>query len=80
MEILKRKIPVFILMLVFVLSVLAMVPGFLLAAEDDEDAAEVEEEEVIPDPVLETLVFDVVYPEIQAEAGTAYEFTFQSYL
>jgi len=76
-EILKRKIPVFILMLVFVLSILVMAPGILMAAEDDEDAAEVEEEEVIPDPVPETLVFDTVYPEIQAEAGTAYEFTFK---
>jgi len=76
-EILKRKIPVFILMLVFVLSILVMAPGILMAAEDDEDAAEVEEEEVVPDPVPETLVFDTVYPEIQAEAGTAYEFTFK---
>jgi len=76
-EILKRKIPVFILMLVFVLSMLVMVPGILMAADEDEEAAEAEEEEVIPDPVPETLVFDTVYPEIQAEAGTAYEFTFK---
>ncbi len=76
-EILKRKIPVFILMLVFVLSVLVMVPGVLLAAEHEEEAAVEEEEETVPDPEPETLVFDVVYPEIQAEAGTAYEFTFK---
>ena len=76
MEILKRKIPVFILMLVFVLSILVMVPGALLAAEEDE-ATEEEEEVVVPDPVPELLVFDTVYPEIQAELGTAYEFTFK---
>ncbi len=79
MEILKRKIPVFILMLVFVLSVLAMVPGILLGADEEEPALidEEVEEEVIPDPIPEELAFDVVYPEIQAEAGMAYEFTFK---
>ncbi len=76
MEILKRKIPVFILMLVFVLSVLVMIPGALMAADDETPA---DEEEVIapPPPDPETLEFDVVYPEIQAELGTAYEFTFK---
>jgi len=75
-EILKRKIPVFILMLVFVLSVLVMIPGALMAADDETPA---DEEEVIapPPPDPETLEFDVVYPEIQAELGTAYEFTFK---
>jgi phage gpG-like protein len=74
-EILKRKIPVFILILVFALSVLVMLPGVLFAAADDE--AE-EEEEVIapPPPDPELLEFDVVYPEIQAEMGSAYEFNF----
>lgn len=76
MEILKRKIPVFMVLLVFVLSVLVMVPGVLLAAEEDE-ATEEEEEEVIADPIPEALEFDTVYPEIQAELGTAYEFTFK---
>ena len=78
MEILKRKIPVFIIMLVFVLSIL-VVPGILFAAEGDEatDDATIEEEEVIPDPIPEELAFDVVYPEIQAELGSAYEFTFK---
>jgi len=74
-EILKRKIPVFMVLLVFVLSILVMVPGVLLAAEEDE--ATEEEEEVIPDPVPEALEFDTVYPEIQAELGSAYEFTFK---
>jgi len=74
-EILKRKIPVFMVLLVFVLSVLVMVPGVLLAAEEDE--ATEEEEEVIPDPEPELLEFDIVYPEIQAEMGVAYEFTFK---
>ena len=40
MEILKRKIPVFMVLLVFVLSILVMVPGVLLAAEEDEGAEE----------------------------------------
>ena len=75
MNILKRKIPVLILMLVFVISIMLMIPGMLLA--DEETDAEVEEEEVIvPDPDPETLVFDVVYPEIQAELGSTYEFNF----
>jgi len=74
-NILKRKIPVLILMLVFVISIMLMIPGMLLA--DEETDAEVEEEEVIvPDPDPETLVFDVVYPEIQAELGSTYEFNF----
>jgi len=75
-EILKRKIPVFILILVFVMSILVMIPGFLFAAEEDE-AVEEEEEVIIPDPDPEVLEFDVVYPEIQAEMGMAYEFTFK---
>jgi len=73
-EILKRKIPVFIVLLVFVLSILVMVPGVLLAAEEDEA---VEEEVIVPDPDPELLEFDTVYPEIQAEQGSAYEFTFK---
>lgn len=74
MNILKRKIPVLILMLVFVMSVMAMLPGMLLAQEEDE--AVEEEEVIIPDPEPEVLEFDVVYPEIQAELGSAYEFNF----
>ena len=74
MNILKRKIPVLILMLVFVMSVIAMLPGMLLAQEEDE--AVEEEEVIVPDPEPEALEFDVVYPEIQAEFGSAYEFNF----
>lgn len=74
MNILKRKIPVLILMLVFALPLMLMIPGMLLAQEADE--AEAEEEEVIPDPVPETLEFDITYPEIQAELGKLYEFQF----
>ena len=74
MNILKRKIPVLILMLVFVMSVIAMLPGMLLAQEEDE--AVEEEEVIVPDPEPEALEFDVVYPEIQAELGSAYEFNF----
>ncbi len=74
MNILKRKIPVLILMLVFVMSVIAMFPGMLLAEEEDE--AVEEEEVIVPDPEPEALEFDVVYPEIQAELGSAYEFNF----
>ncbi len=75
MENLKRKIPAFLLMLVFVLSIIFMIPGLLLGQEEDEaDAEEVEEPE--PEPVPETLEFDVTYPEIQAELGSTYEFNF----
>ncbi len=76
MENIKRKIPVFLLMLVFVLSIVFMVPGLLLGQEEDEaDAEELEEPE--PEPVPETLEFDVTYPEIQAELGSTYEFEFK---
>ncbi len=74
MNILKRKIPVFILILVFVMSIMVMIPGILMAEEETD--AEVEEEVIIPDPEPEVLVFDVVYPEIQAELGSTYEFNF----
>lgn len=72
-EILKRKIPVFLLILVFVMSILVMIPGILLAADEETIA---EEEVVVPEPDPELLKFDIVYPEIQAELGSAYEFTF----
>jgi uncharacterized membrane protein len=75
-EILRRKIPVFILMLVFVLSILVMVPGILMAQEDEE-AIEEEVVEPEPDPIPESLEFDIVYPEIQAEQGVAFEFNFK---
>jgi uncharacterized membrane protein len=72
----KRKIPVFLLMLVFVLSIVFMLPGMLLGQEEDE--AEMEEaEEPEPEPEPETMEFDVTYPEIQAELGSTYEFEFK---
>ena len=74
MNILKRKIPVLILILVFIMSVMAMLPGMLLAQEEDE--AVEEEEVIVPDPEPEVLEFDVTYPEIQAELGSVYEFNF----
>jgi len=79
-EILKRKIPVFMVLLIFVLSILVMVPGVLLGADEEPaliNEEENEEEVIIPDPDPELLVFDTVYPEIQAELGSAYEFTFK---
>ena len=74
MNTLRRKIPVIIMMLVFILSLMLAIPGMLLAAEED-DAA-VEEEVIIPDPEPEVLDFDITYPEIQAELGELYEFNF----
>jgi uncharacterized membrane protein len=70
---LRRKIPVLILMLVFIVSLILMIPGMLLAQEEGE--AEAEEEVVIPDPDPEVLDFDITYPEIQAELGELYEFS-----
>ncbi len=72
MNIFKRKIPVLILMIVFIMSIMTMLPGVLLAAEE----TDAEEEVIIPDPEPEVLEFDVVYPKIQAELGSTYEFNF----
>ncbi len=79
MEILKRKIPIFILMLVFILSVLAMVPGFLFAAQEDEaveDEGEATTEEEVIEPEPETLTFDINYSEVNAYGiiGERFEF------
>ena len=79
MEILKRKIPIFILILVFLLSILVMVPGILLAAQEDEAAEKEGEdtaEEEIAEPEPEILSFDMNYSEVSAYGivGERFEF------
>ena len=75
MEILKRKIPIFILMLISILSILLMVPGFLFAAQEDEGVeGEAATEEEIAEP--EELIFDMNYSEVSAYGiiGERFEF------
>lgn len=76
MDIIKKKLPVFFILLVFMLSIIMIVPGALLAEEED---AEVTEEviEPEPDPIPETLTFDITYPEVQGKGVDAYEFSFE---
>jgi uncharacterized membrane protein len=76
-KILKRKIPEFILMLVVILSILVMVPSFLLAAQEDE-AVEKEGEDTTEEEIIEpeTLTFDMNYSEVNAYGiiGERFEF------
>lgn len=76
MDIIKKKLPVFFILLVFMLSIIMIVPGALLAEEED---AEVTEEviEPEPDPIPETLTFDITYPEVQGKGADPYEFSFE---
>ena len=78
MEILKRKIPIFILMLVFIISILVMVPSFLFAAQEDGAVEKEEEEDTIEEEIIEpeTLTFDMNYSEVNAYGiiGERFEF------
>ncbi len=74
MEIIKKKLPVFFILLVFILSILLVVPGVMFAQEEDTAATE---EEVEPEPVPETLTFNIVYPEVQGKGDVPFEFTFE---
>ncbi len=74
MEIIKKKLPVFFILLVFILSILLVVPGVMFAQEEDGAAAEEEPE---PEPVPETLTFNIVYPEVQGKGDIPFEFTFE---
>jgi len=75
-DIIKKKLPVFFILLVFMLSMIVIVPGALLAQEED---AEVTEEviEPEPDPIPETLTFNITYPEVQGKGIDPYEFSFE---
>jgi len=69
-ETIKRRLPAFLITLIFVLSITLMIPGVLLAQDDTE--AEEEVVEVKP----EELYFEITLPKIQAEEGENFIFDF----
>jgi len=69
-EILKRKLPAFFIILILALSIILMIPGMLFAQEDE--AAE----EEIAEPVPEELVFETKLPKLQAKDGETFIFNF----
>ncbi|MCJ7728130.1 MAG: NEW3 domain-containing protein [Actinobacteria bacterium] len=70
METIKRKLPVFFIILTLALSIVLMIPGMLFAQEDEAT------EEVIAEPVPEELIFDTTLPKIQAKEGETFIFNF----
>ncbi|MBE3113875.1 MAG: hypothetical protein IMZ49_04535 [Actinobacteria bacterium] len=70
METIKRKLPVFFIILTLALSIVLMIPGMLFAQEDEAT------EEVIAEPVTEELIFDTTLPKIQAKEGETFIFNF----
>lgn len=71
MEIIKRKLPAFLIILTLVLSIILMVPGMLFAQDE-----EAEEEIVEPEPEPEELIFETTLPKIQAKEGETFSFDF----
>jgi uncharacterized membrane protein len=69
-ETIKRKLPVFFIILTLALSIVLMIPGMLFAQEDEAT------EEVIAEPVPEELIFDTTLPKIQAKEGETFIFNF----
>ncbi len=74
MEILKRKLPVFIIILTLTLSIILMIPSVLFAQEDEEAATE---EEVAP-PEPPSIEFETTLPKIQAKDGETFTFSFSA--
>ena len=70
METIKRKLPVFFIILTLTLSIVLMIPGMLFAQEEEAT------EEVIAEPVPEELIFDTTLPKIQAKEGETFIFNF----
>jgi len=71
-KIIKRKLPVFIVILTLVLSIIAIMPAMIFAQE--EDAAE----EEVPEPEPEELSFETTLPKIQAKQGETFNFDFSA--
>jgi len=69
-ETIKRRLPAFLITLIFVLSITLMIPGVLLAQQDaEEEVVEVKPEE---------LYFEITLPKIQAEEGENFIFDFDT--
>ena len=74
MKILKRKFPVFSIIIIIALSIISItliMPGILFA--QDEEASE---EEAPAEPEPEELLFETTLPKIQAKEGEAFTFNF----
>jgi len=71
-EIIKRKLPVYFIILSLTLSIILMVPAALFAQEEETT----EEEIVEPEPEPEELIFDTKLPKIQAKEGETFSFNF----
>jgi len=69
-ETIKRKLPVFFIILTLALSIVLMIPGMLFAQEDEAT------EEEIAEPVLEELFFETKLPKLQAKDGETFIFNF----
>jgi len=61
----KRKLPVFFIILTLVLSIIMMLPASLFAQEEEAEEPEPEE-----------LIFETTLPKIQAEEGETFNFNF----
>jgi len=68
-ETIKRKLPVFFIILTLTLSIILMIPGMLFAQEEAT-------EEVIAEPVPEELIFETKLPKIQAKEGETFIFNY----
>ena len=73
LEIIKRKLPVFIIILTLTLSIILMIPSVLFAQDEE---ATGEEEVIAPPPVPATIEFETTLPKIQAKDGETFTFDF----
>jgi len=68
LEILKRKLPVFIIILTLTLSIILMIPSVLFAQTD--------EEATVAPPEPESLLLETTLPSLQNKGGEAFTFSF----
>ncbi len=70
MKNIKRKLPVFFIILTLTLSIIIILPAALLAQEEEAG------EEEVPEPEPEELIFKTTLPKIQAEEDETFYFDF----
>src|SRR4030042_5257934 len=68
LEILKRKLPAFIIILTLTLSIILMIPSVLFAQTD--------EEATVAPPVPESLLLETTVPSMQNKGGEPFAFSF----
>ncbi|MEA2015678.1 MAG: NEW3 domain-containing protein [Actinomycetota bacterium] len=69
MKNIKRRLPVFFIILALTLSIIMILPAALIAREEAD-------EENTPEPVPEELDFETTLPKIEAEEGETFNFNF----